>query len=91
MEAALDDELPLRDALMRVYDGALAGYFPTKGAARGCFLIGTAVTESMTDADVRERLGRGLREFDRLFEESQQKQQQPTGASAPREAATAGV
>ena len=68
MEAALDDELPLRDALMRVYDGALAMYFPTKGAARGCFLIGTAVTESMTDADVRERLGRGLREFDRLFE-----------------------
>ncbi len=68
MEAALDDELPLRDALMRVYDGALAMYFPNKSAARGCFLIGTAVTESMTDADVRERLGRGLREFDRLFE-----------------------
>jgi AcrR family transcriptional regulator len=69
MEAALDGALPLRDALMRVYDGALAMYFPTKGAARGCFLIGTAVTESMTDADVRERLGRGLREFDRLFEQ----------------------
>ena len=69
MEAALDDALPLHDALMRVYDGALAMYFPNKGAARGCFLIGTAVTESMTDADVRERLGRGLREFDRLFEQ----------------------
>jgi AcrR family transcriptional regulator len=68
MEAALDDKLPLRDALMRVYDEALAMYFPNKSAARGCFLIGTAVTESMTDADVRERLGRGLREFDRLFE-----------------------
>jgi TetR/AcrR family transcriptional regulator, copper-responsive repressor len=68
MEAALDDELPLHDALMRVYDGALAMYFPSTTAARGCFLIGTAVTESMTDADVRERLGRGLREFDRLFE-----------------------
>ena len=69
MEAALDRAMPLREALMRVYDGALAMYFPTKGAARGCFLIGTAVTESMTDADVRERLGRGLREFDRLFEQ----------------------
>lgn len=68
MEAALDDELPLHDALMRVYDGALAMYFPNKSAARGCFLIGTAVIESMTDTDVRERLGRGLREFDRLFE-----------------------
>ena len=69
MEVALDEALPLRNALMRVYDGALAMYFPTKGAARGCFLIGTAVTESMTDPDVRERLGRGLREFDRLFEQ----------------------
>ena len=69
MEAALDQAIPLREALMRVYDGALAMYFPTKGTARGCFLIGTAVTESMTDADVRERLGRGLREFDRLFEQ----------------------
>jgi AcrR family transcriptional regulator len=69
METALDEALPLRDALMRVYDVALAMYFPIKGAARGCFLIGTAVTEAMTDADVRERLGRGLREFDRLFEQ----------------------
>ena len=69
MEAALDQAIPLREALMRVYDGALAMYFPTKSGARGCFLIGTAVTESMVDADVRERLGRGLREFDRLFEQ----------------------
>jgi TetR/AcrR family transcriptional regulator, copper-responsive repressor len=68
MEAALDERLPVRDALMRVYDGALAMYFPSKGAACGCFLIGTAVTEAMTDTDIRERLGRGLDEFDRLFE-----------------------
>ncbi len=68
MEAALDERLPLRDALMRVYDGALAMYFPSKGVACGCFLIGTAVTEAMTDMDIRERLGRGLDEFDRLFE-----------------------
>ena len=68
MEAALDERLPLRDALMRVYDGALSMYFPSKGAACGCFLIGTAVTEAMADTDVRERLGRGLNEFDRLFE-----------------------
>jgi len=67
MEAALDAPA-LADALMRVYDRSLAMYFPTTGAARGCFLIGTAVTEAMSDADVRERLGRGLREFDRLFE-----------------------
>ena len=68
MEAALDEQVPLNEALMRVYDGALAMYFPNRGPARGCFLIGTAVTEAMDDPDVRERLGRGLREFDRLFE-----------------------
>lgn len=68
MEAALDERVPLNEGLMRVYDGALAMYFPNRGPARGCFLIGTAVTEAMDDADVRERLGRGLREFDRLFE-----------------------
>jgi AcrR family transcriptional regulator len=68
MEAALDERVPLAQGLMRVYDGALSMYFPNRGPARGCFLIGTAVTEAMDDADVRERLGRGLREFDRLFE-----------------------
>jgi TetR/AcrR family transcriptional regulator, copper-responsive repressor len=67
MEATLDAP-SLESALMAVYDRSLTMYFPTAGAARGCFLIGTAVTEAMNDADVRERLGRGLREFDRLFE-----------------------
>jgi AcrR family transcriptional regulator len=75
MEAALDAPV-LADALMRVYDRSLAMYFPTTGAARGCFLIGTAVTEAMSDTDVRERLGRGLREFDRLFERRMRRAQE---------------
>ncbi len=34
MEAALDDELPLRDALMRVYDGALGDVLSRTRARR---------------------------------------------------------
>jgi len=42
MDRALQGELPLRDALMRVFDGALGWYLPAHDAARGCLLIGTA-------------------------------------------------
>jgi AcrR family transcriptional regulator len=69
MQAALAPGLSLRDSLLRVYDAALGFYFPERGAARGCFLIGTAATESVNDAEVRARLGGGLAEFDRQFEQ----------------------
>lgn len=68
MDEAMDAGTPLPQALSRVYDAALAMYLPPDGAALGCFLIGTAATEAVADADVRERLGAGLRAFDRAFE-----------------------
>jgi AcrR family transcriptional regulator len=68
MEAALGDDIPLAQALQRVYDGALALYLPAGGAPRGCFLIGTAVVESKVDEEVRIRLTQGLKSFDRAFE-----------------------
>lgn len=68
MEKALDFDLPLAEALRRVYYGALLLYLPEKGAARGCFLIGTAATEAVRDPDIRSKLGDGLREFDGAFE-----------------------
>jgi len=67
MEEALSGPGSLRDALMRVYEGSLALYYPSKGPARGCFLIGTAATEAVSDPDVRAVLREGLREFDRQF------------------------
>jgi AcrR family transcriptional regulator len=69
MRAALDEDLPLADALARVYDGALALYFPPGEPPRGCFLIGTALTESVEHPQVREQLHAALRAFDRAFEE----------------------
>jgi len=68
MEHALQGELPLRDALMRVFDGALGWYLPAHDAARGCLLIGTAAVEAVNDDEVRERLAAGLRAFDKAFE-----------------------
>ncbi|WP_321961920.1 TetR/AcrR family transcriptional regulator [Paraburkholderia sp. J7] len=68
MESALDSALPLREALMRVFDGALGWYLPAHDAARGCLLIGTAAVEAVNDEAVRERLAAGLRTFDKAFE-----------------------
>jgi AcrR family transcriptional regulator len=68
MHHALRDDIPLPQALQRVYDGALALYLPTGGEPRGCFLIGTAVVESKVDEAVRTRLAQGLKSFDRAFE-----------------------
>ncbi|HKT90629.1 MAG TPA: TetR/AcrR family transcriptional regulator [Paraburkholderia sp.] len=87
MESALDSALPLREALMRVFDGALGWYLPAHDAARGCLLIGTAAVEAVNDDAVRERLAAGLRTFDKAFERRlraalAQGELQP-GASAP--------
>jgi AcrR family transcriptional regulator len=62
------DQPRLRDALGRVLAIALASYLEGDTAPRGCFMIGTAVTEAVLDADVRADLLAGLRELDTAFE-----------------------
>jgi AcrR family transcriptional regulator len=68
LDAALTYDQPLREALRRVYDKALSLYFSGDNGARGCFLIGTALTESVLDADVRNSLADALHEIDDAFE-----------------------
>jgi AcrR family transcriptional regulator len=58
----------LSEALMRVYEGALSIYFSDDGHARGCFVIGTAVTEAMEDREVRDSLAETIRVFDSRLE-----------------------
>jgi AcrR family transcriptional regulator len=65
---ALAPDRPLREGLRRVYQTALALYYSGEGGARGCFLIGTALTESVGDAEVRTTLRDALLEFDAAFE-----------------------
>jgi AcrR family transcriptional regulator len=65
---ALAPERPLAEALRHVYRLALGLYFSGDGAPRGCFLIGTALTEAVGDDSVRAALNASLREIDKAFE-----------------------
>jgi AcrR family transcriptional regulator len=87
MHVALRDDMPLAQALQRVYDSALALYLPTGGEPRGCFLIGTAVVESKVDEAVRTRLAQGLKSFDRAFEKRIRRAQTDGELSADADAA----
>jgi TetR/AcrR family transcriptional regulator, copper-responsive repressor len=65
---ALAEDRPLGEALMLAYEAALSIYFSGKGNARGCFVIGTAVTEAVEDAAIRNSVAAGLRMIDADFE-----------------------
>jgi AcrR family transcriptional regulator len=65
---ALAQDRPLRQSLMLAYDAALSIYFSGKGSARGCFVIGTAVTETLEDQEIRKSVAAGLRTIDADFE-----------------------
>lgn len=68
IERALDREQPLRDGLRRFYDYAIASYFDSSGAPRGCYLVGTATTEAAADPEVGAKLLAALRDFERAIE-----------------------
>jgi AcrR family transcriptional regulator len=65
---ALADDGPLGESLMLAYEAALSIYFSGKGNARGCFVVGTAVTEASEDAPIRKSVAAGLRAIDADFE-----------------------
>jgi TetR/AcrR family transcriptional regulator, copper-responsive repressor len=66
--AALAEDRPLGEALMLAYEAVLSIYFSGKGSARGCFVIGTAVTEAVEDLEIRKSVAAGLRMIDADFE-----------------------
>jgi len=63
----LDGGHPLRLALRNVYDTAISIYLSGDNGARGCFIIGTAVAQAVTDADTRAALADALHEIDDAF------------------------
>lgn len=69
LTAALAPDEPLRQGLERVYAVAATIYARGEIAQRGCFLIGTAVTEAVADPQIRRVLGEALDEIDGAFEE----------------------
>jgi AcrR family transcriptional regulator len=60
---ALGPGRSLRVALTDFYATVLKVYFSPTGVARGCFLIGTAVTEAGGDEEVRTKLAEALNGF----------------------------
>ena len=68
MHEALGGGRPLDEALMRVYDAALSIYFSGGGRPRGCFVVGTAVTEAVDDPEIRSSISEGFRGLDANFE-----------------------
>ncbi|MNI12352.1 HTH-type transcriptional repressor ComR [compost metagenome] len=65
MHAALTDTgLTVRQALLQFYEGQLSIYFSGDGQPRGCFAIGTATTEAVEDAEIREVLSDRLSRLD---------------------------
>jgi TetR/AcrR family transcriptional regulator, copper-responsive repressor len=64
---AFGGDRPLRADLRRVYDIGIAIYLSGDSGPRGCFIIGTAVAQAVTDPDVRAALADALREIDEAF------------------------
>ncbi|MDI6025964.1 TetR/AcrR family transcriptional regulator [Corticibacterium sp. UT-5YL-CI-8] len=67
--AALAPEETLRESLERLFAAAAQIYLRGDAGQRGCFLIGTAVTEAVADAEIRHVLSLALNELDTAFEE----------------------
>jgi TetR/AcrR family transcriptional regulator, copper-responsive repressor len=68
VRVALDPDIPLREALGRLYALFIEVYFPQDGQPRGCFMISTGVPEAATDRDVRDLMADTFRGFDRMLE-----------------------
>ena len=58
----------IEEALMRAYEVALSIYFSGDDKARGCFAVGTAVTEAVEDPEIRDIVATGFRALDADFE-----------------------
>lgn len=57
----------LAEALMRAYEAALSIYFSGEDRARGCFVVGTAITEAVEDPEIRHIVNAGFQRLDADF------------------------
>ena len=68
MRKAFERGGTLAETLMRVYDAALSIYFSGDDQMRGCFVVGTAITEAPGDAEIQHIVAEGFRALDADFE-----------------------
>jgi AcrR family transcriptional regulator len=67
MKVVLDEGRPLRDALRDFFERAIEMYLSGESSGRGCFIIGTALTEAVANSELRTSLAEGFRGLDRLL------------------------
>jgi AcrR family transcriptional regulator len=70
--AALDQAFgggaTLAETLTRVYDAALSIYFSSGDRVLGCFVVGTAITEAVSDPEIQRIVAEGFHKIDADFE-----------------------
>jgi AcrR family transcriptional regulator len=64
---ALGPGRPLRDALRYFYHVMIDRFLAGERGPRGCYLVGTAVTEAVENPQVRKMLVESVREIDEAF------------------------
>jgi AcrR family transcriptional regulator len=68
MRKAFERGGTLPETLMRVYDAALSIYFSGDDQVRGCFVVGTAITEAPGDPEIQSIVAKGFQALDADFE-----------------------
>ncbi|HEY8573426.1 TetR/AcrR family transcriptional regulator [Phenylobacterium sp.] len=92
MRQVFGAELSLRDALKMLFAGAIAAYMKGDIGQRGCFIIGTAVTQSVEDAEARALVAGFVSEMDAIFlERFERAQNELAPGVAPAQAAAMGT
>jgi AcrR family transcriptional regulator len=67
LEAALNSETAIRSALLNAYRAALDIFCAGAHGPRGCFILGTAMSEAVLDRALRKTLAADLADWDTLF------------------------
>lgn len=67
MRDAFSSEAPVRNVLREIYARALDMYYSGHGTPLGCFMVGAVLNDAVGDAEIREALSGGLRQFDAAF------------------------
>jgi TetR/AcrR family transcriptional regulator, copper-responsive repressor len=67
IKVVFEGSRPLRQVLRDFYERAIEIYLSGRTSARGCFMIGTALTEAVVNPQVRGSLAETLQGLDRLL------------------------
>src|SRR5919201_6686120 len=68
--AVLGSGRPLPEALRTLYDAMLDRFLAGEHGARGCYMVGTAATEAVSNPVVREALEGSVSELDETFRDA---------------------